>query len=874
MRPVRIAASLSIASLLAAHPAWGAQDGDAAAPTGSGVAADDGVTGGAAGQSTDGSQPELAVEPSAEMRAAIRERLSRSFAARARIVLQREIVFLGVLGNSQTLMRAALDLEPANPAIWRLALDLAAIAEDGDPAAESMLGTALAVLSRMEPDDEVLRLRRVIASIDARQTAEERVAAMRSLLGEDAVATLGPRVAARIAFDLALLLRQTGDLDGFARNLIRALDLDPSFPEASSLAAGFFRIQAPTLADEVAAVRGAMLANPMDSSVAVNLAHFCLKHAAYEAAANVLELQAKFQYARSADEGYDTLLADYVVALWGAGRPETAMFVASERQAKLDSLLIQEIERQGIAMSLDERKQVHLPTAPSLATAIAAMTTIEHEQSTIAVQNAAFACDTVLDQLAKREVAPEVRATVALQSAFVQLWLNGPLEKAQAMLSKAAEYTPLADEARQRFDGWIALRQNDLARARELLAPLAESDVAARLGLAVALEQAGERQESARQYLAVARATPESAMGVWAREKLYRLLGQRPALREETAIVEDAAALPPAFVSLMRDAGSSLLLRIVPRQTDARAWDRLYFDIEIINRGTWPLAIGPEGPIMDTVTVTASVNVPGEMPRPPQIVLLPIDRSFVLEPGATLRVPIDLSVTDASAALREDTLSGALVSLHAIVNWRTTVSGFEPSPLGLEVESPVVHVSGERVSVQWIEESLAKLRDTTVAPDPELIALLSHALVRRATRPELIAPEAASALDPAGEVLASAAARLWPEARAWLVFACPKGKRVEAGKEAEDLVEVAAGGRIEIGSAVPELEALDGVLRADESFLTRIAWIVTRARRPEDPVLVASLESADPRVRAYAEETKEWMLEARDERARQLNLKP
>ena len=46
------------------------------------------------------------------------------------------------------------------------------------------------------------------------------------------------------------------------------------------------------------------------------------------------------------------------------------------------------------------------------------------------------------------------------------------------------------------------------------------------------------------------------------------------------------------------------------------------------------------------------------MPRPPQVVILPIDRAFVLAPGERVRVPIDLSLTDASPMLRDDLLSG------------------------------------------------------------------------------------------------------------------------------------------------------------------------------------------------------------------------
>jgi hypothetical protein len=247
MRPVRIAASFSVASTLLVAPAWGQEQGAAAAAQ---VA------------------PDVATVPPTEaQRALISDRLARSLAARARIVLQREIVFLGVLNNSKKLMQMALALEPENPHIWRLAVALAAVLEDGDPDAAVLLSQGLAKLNRLEPDDEVLRLRRVLDTVNQRQTVEARVDALQAMLTEKAIGTLGADAAARVAFDLALLLRRTGDSAGFERNLILALDLDPNFPEAAELAAGYFRVNAPTVVDEVAAMRAAMLANPMNEAV-------------------------------------------------------------------------------------------------------------------------------------------------------------------------------------------------------------------------------------------------------------------------------------------------------------------------------------------------------------------------------------------------------------------------------------------------------------------------------------------------------------------------------------------------------------------------------------------------------------------------------
>lgn len=924
LRPVRFAASFSLASVLASSPgvtllggdgsAFAAQsEQDAPAVPAAPPAVIPAVIP-AAVPAHSAPTPASVQEPTSELREMVRDRLARSLAARARVVLQREVIFLGVLRNSQVLMKSALELAPDNPFIWRLALDLAAMLEDGDASADTWFSDGLAKLSKLEPDDEVLRLRRVMDAIDERQTAEARVEASKAMLTPAAIAQLGRRVAARVAFDLAALSRRTGDGQAFEKYLLFALELDPFFPEATETAAGYFRMNAPTVVDEVHAMRDATLANPSRSTVALGLAELCLQQGAYRAAASILDIAYRMQQTRGPDEDVDALLSDFIIALWGTGRINNAFSYAKQRTEQLDNALLQEIEKQGMATSAAERATVHLPPTPTLATTIAALSTaVDAKPSPIVVANAAFAFDTMIAQVKKRNSASQLAASLALDSAFVQLWLgwsvaksmdamakqaaekpadesaskqsaeqsdkqsdkqpDKSVEKAQSLIAAAVAYEPLTDDTRARFDGWIALRSRDAAKAKTILAPIAANDLASKLGLALACDDLGETKEAARLLLEIARATPSTAVGLWSRSRLYQLIGATPVILPQAEEIETAAELPRGFLKLMNDGSASMLLRVTPREIEARPWDALIFDIELTNRSAWPLSIGPEGPIKDSTTITASLNVPGEMPRPPQIVLVSIDQKFVIDPGETLKIPVDISVTDASAALREDALSGAFISLHSIINWRTTSVGFEPSPYGIEVESPVVHVSGERVTRAWVERVLTQLRDLNQVPNPENIALIASAIVRKAAFPALVPADAGALLDEAGPLLADAAKRLWPEARAWLIFACPKGKRIDATPDSKDLLDMVAPGGGETAATVPELEALDAVLREDESPLVRVSWIAVRTRRPEDPMLVQSLSSTDALTRGFAEDCKQWMVEARDERAKQLNLK-
>jgi tetratricopeptide (TPR) repeat protein len=856
------------------------------APTGHG--AQDAAAGAApaAAAAPASAQPTLPPpEPTAEVRAIFTERLSRSFAQRARNLLQRDRVYLGMLESSEALLRISTELAPDNPFIWRIALDLATTMEDGDPTAVALSKEALKRLNELDPGNEVIRLRRILDTISVRQTAEERLAIYNRLLEPQSVAQIGNVVAARLAFDAAVLLRRTGDIAGFEEYLLRAVDLDPSFPEATEIAAGYFRMRAPSRVEDAQAMRVALIANPIRTPAALGLASLCLENGAYRSAAQILDVEAEILATPRPDPVFDGVLTDLAVAFWGSDQLEKAFLLLSRRQRMLDESLMEELDRSGAILSVEERAQVRMPIAPQLAATFAAITQARGSESReAALSNCAFSYETQMQSLERLLEDPERSdldktrlkeelASARLQGAIVLLWLGGDAAKAATWIDQAQAQMPLSDDARARFEGWILFRKGEKDKAREIFERIAPNDTSARLGLAILLDETGDKKGAARAYLEVARAMPQTAMGVWAREKLQGILGQRVELFAEAAQIDAAASLPPEFLELMRDGSRKVLLRIAPRVTGARPWDQLIFDVELTNLSEWPLAISPEGPLADTMTVTAAVHVPGRMPGVPPFAIVAIDRQLVLRPKQTLRIPFDASLTDASVALRDDPIVGAFLSLHGILNWRTTQEGLEPGPLGVEVASSEVHVSGARLTREWVVERLAELADTSKVPDPETIALLAHAHRRTVREGDNADPGIREALAGSGPALADAAKRLWPEARAWLAFAAPHAPAIERREVQSATAAAAQEAELAMLSApVPELEPLMAVLREDEAYLPRLAWISVRSTRPEDPVLEATLKSPDERLAGFAKVYQSWLLSVQDERRRELNL--
>jgi hypothetical protein len=355
-----------------------------------------------------------APEPSAEARAVVKERLSRAFAQRARNLLQTDRVFLGMLDSAESLLELSTELAPDNPYIWRVALDLATTMEDGDPTAVALSREALRRINELDPGNEMIRLRRILDAISDRQTAEERLAIYDQLLAPESVARIGNAVAARLAFDAAVLRRRTGDIEGFERELLHAIDLDSAFPEATELAAGYFRMRAPSAVEDARAMRLALIANPIRTPAALGLARLCLEKGAYRAAAEILDVEADILATPRPDPVFDGVLTDLVVALWGADRLDDAFGVLSKRQRMLDAALFEELGRSGTLLSVEERRKISMPVAPQLAATFAALSNARAVgDAKIAIENCAFSYETQLqslERILKDPARPDVRA--------------------------------------------------------------------------------------------------------------------------------------------------------------------------------------------------------------------------------------------------------------------------------------------------------------------------------------------------------------------------------------------------------------------------------------------------------------------------------
>ncbi|MSR41376.1 MAG: hypothetical protein EXS10_05675 [Phycisphaerales bacterium] len=779
--------------------------------------------------------------------AQLRDGLARNFAQSARQCLQRGRVFLGSLDAARELLLQSVALAPTNKEIWRVALDLGAVLEEGDPIGAKLGVDALEALSRLDPQDEGIRLRRLLGVIEQRQTAEARIAVSLRMLAPESIPQIGPRVAARLAYELATLYKRTGDLEGYEHWLLEATRLDPWFPDAANEAAGFMRLRVGVL-EEAGLLRAAALANPADGLTALALAQICLDNGAYNGAAGILEIECKVLQTSRPNVEYDTLLADLLLSFWGSGQWQAAESVYARRQQQLDLALRAEIDRRGALISLERRKEMQLPPTPVLITNVAAMLVSRRlEGAAVVVINTDSAFKLAIQSAEQVKLDQAEIASFWLQRAFVALWLGGTVEGATTSLATGVAMLPISAEARARFDGWFAFRANDFAKAESIFTPLSAADPASKMGLAMALEAQGRLRDAASQFLALAKAESASALGLYARESVWRLLGSTPQIFPDAPKLDAIASLPAGFRKVVEDPESVLLLTIKPRERITENFAPLRFDFVVTNRGDWPIAIAPNGPLRDTATAACSLSMSGQVAtRIPPYEALSLSARLALAPGESVTAVYDATIGDGTRMFKLDPTVGGFATVHGILNWRTTTSGMEPGPLGVEVESDTVRVEGMRVESAWVAQAIAQISDPSTKPSPVTVAFLACALSRLETRPESIREDAQRSLETAAATLAPAIARLTPLEAAWVAAQVPPERKNLAGFYA----------------------ALDAL----PDPLVRMARLVARTESPDEALIELTLRDGPVEAQPLARALKDHRLGIVEERRENLDI--
>ena len=311
--------------------------------------------------------------------------LAEEFVRVARLASMSEPLDINTIQAALTLATEASRLTPEDPSVWRVLHEVAQMADQ-----QALSVMARENLLRLAPNQTTSQLARLRDAIDRAQTLDERMSLYEQLLSESRLQQLDSRVAARLALDAAYLQRQDGNITQFARWLAEAVALDPSYPDAMSLAAGFFGDESADIYRRAELLSAAMLSNIRDMTTQIALAEFLMAFGDYEDAKQIYEIVLGDNISNPALVS-DNLLADIVLSQWAAGDGELAMEVLTKRQIFSDERFRRSTRAQNPKLSPLELARIHAPFVPKLSVVRAVLYAEEAEtiQAAMALESVA-----------------------------------------------------------------------------------------------------------------------------------------------------------------------------------------------------------------------------------------------------------------------------------------------------------------------------------------------------------------------------------------------------------------------------------------------------------------------------------------------------
>lgn len=776
--------------------------------------------------------------------AVTRSRLAIELCRYASDMLAVPPITLAGINSSRIFLDEAVRLDPSNTEIAYRALEVAILGEDLD----EILASTEHVLS-LEPDDGTAQLRRLVMAIDRFQIAQDRVKAYEILLHPDNQKTMGPALSARLAFQLALLYRRIGNQDQFGRWVGESMALDPSYSEAMAIGAGYFQARLDDPVSTVELLVSLLMADLIDTSTPTVLANTLMQHGAY-AAAQRMYLLSITNLMASKQPPSNNLLADYVLAEWANGQGARALSSIHERQMEMDQQYRLLTQEQQPNMSPLDLAKIEAPISPTLATiraVIASDTDPDEASDAMAAAKESYlnaigileSSDTPSDGDPSTADSSKEQAAAMLELAWLQLWLGDDVDDAERRVSEAASRSEMDEDARARFDGWILFRQGYLDDAITTLTPLKDDDPAARLGLAMVLQEQGMLQDAARDYLTLSTEAAGTLIGIWSQHRLGELLGSPVPLNEEaaamTALVD---SIPRVVDRYAQDPRLAISFRMEPARIDVAPYEEVAIALEFTNKTAMPMAISPEGPLRELLLLRPDVRVTGMSPLQYGPFVYNIGRRLRLEPHETIVLKLDLRISWVGRVLNLFPLEGANVLLTALNNFVVSNNNsimkttFEPSMLGTEVTAAPIRVDGVRVTDDWAAKVIVSTKNATFDSSTMTdMALLAAALARDSLNENeaVLSPQTR---DASARAIVDAFQRCDFIQQAWLLSVIRNSDSV---KEIQSMAVAKQNRLVIMILLIRLLEQIDNNLIL------------------EDPLLTASLRSDDPSIRGLAE---------------------
>ena len=658
-------------------------------------------------------------------------RLSEEFLRAAHKAAMSEPLDTLSISAAEILIQESTILTPENISVWEAAIEVSQMADNA-----SFENDAIRNLLAAAPNDTTPQLSRLRNVVEQTNTVDQRMAVYEQLLSEGRSLLLDARVASRLAFDAALLQRQVGNIQQFARWLAESVALDPAYPEAMVLAAGFFGDDSADVFRRAELLAAAVLSNIRDTTLQVSLAEFLMAYGDYKDASAMYAFILE-ETGMDEDKTSDSLLADVILSRWATGDVLSALDMATVRQTFVDKKFRKQTKQQQPRLTPLELARIHAPLSPKLSL-VRAVIFAEQDDKLAAKQSLESTLASMLS-VAKiyatlNPPQPEAAIGMYLKAAWITLWLSNDIELANSFIETLNEGAVLDQEEKTLLDGWIALRSGNPEEAIQTLSKIPDNHQA-QAGSALAHLALGNKRTAATLFLTIAKQNGGSILGVWSKYQLKKIVDTDFNIRPEiTQLQEMMVGLFRTINSFVLDPRPELDVQITATERTYAPYEPILIDILFTNNTTIPLAVAKNGPIQPYLLIDITLEIPqvnlGTMPP----IIVPINKQLSIFPRETVVITTDLRQYWPGGVLNAFSLRGASMSIRSITNFhareatnrsRQKVLVYEPGALGTLEELTDLRIDGVRLTNEWLKSKTAMANKAETIADITAIVQLT-----------------------------------------------------------------------------------------------------------------------------------------------------
>lgn len=508
-------------------------------------------------------------------------------------------------------------------------------------------------LLKLDPNDTTAQLRAIASRIRRQQTLGDRLAQYQRLID---AGSIDASVRSRLALDSALLHRERGDDEGFARDLAKAMQLDATNKEAALLA---WTRYAEGLDDEsrFELLINLLYADPLDAAVHRLIAIELLAAGSFERATRFHRNAVALTRDAFDNQVPEWLMNESLVLDWYIQGPEVVLErlnIDLLRRRKLAAAAIQQAEAQGLPTAgLTTPEEVRLTPTFARERIVAAWLLGDTRTRMSAASDLRKDIEDWTEKLQDPRNRPpgvdphEIARQVALETAEVwafAAWADTAPQLIEVQMEMLDQRLGVDSAPYRRLAAYRELRLGNVEKAISEIRPLlVYGYVIDEAALAMALEHVGKIDEAAQYYRGIVERMPLRAVGAWARQRLMGL--DQPdvfASAQRPAIERLADSIPFWIDRMIRDPSQFMRFRadvVESGPLEALAPARVTLKIE--NISSIPLGVGDGRTIGGTVMLTPNLLVGMHkefLLAQPEVVML--TSRLRLKPGESMEVTV------------------------------------------------------------------------------------------------------------------------------------------------------------------------------------------------------------------------------------------